>query len=343
MLVWLSKLSGLGLENKIRADLPRKEAEPELRDLVQGSQLDWASSGWPQRERPTAVERAGKGAELVVYPLTRMRRCQCPALRWKLELLRGATPSGTQLKDILRGHRAPSGLAAENQANPTLNDVRQILRETPNTLMLTITRRGADKLNCLAIEALFGDSPALQWLPCDPDANLANFHESWQLGAEPAWLPLHHGTRVTLTRNLDKANSFVNGMMATVRGARQNGVEVLTDSGVVLLIHPYTQDFELADGQVARSTFHPLRAGYATTLMKIQGATVDHATIWLDAVYVQAATTWPSAASAGMRIGALWARPPGATACQPRCERTAGARASLFPKKEEATCRPSER
>ncbi|CAJ1334824.1 unnamed protein product, partial [Effrenium voratum] len=65
VLVWLSKLSGLGLENKIRADLPRKEAEPELRDLVQGSQLDWASSGWPQRERPTAVERAGEGAELL--------------------------------------------------------------------------------------------------------------------------------------------------------------------------------------------------------------------------------------------------------------------------------------
>ena len=33
--------------------------------MVRGSQLDWASSGWPLREEPTAVEQAVGGAELL--------------------------------------------------------------------------------------------------------------------------------------------------------------------------------------------------------------------------------------------------------------------------------------
>ena len=74
-------------------------------------------------------------------------------------------------------------------------------------------------------------------------------------------------------------------MMATVRRMRRYGVEVLTDAGVVVLVHSYTQDCELADGW-ERVSYFPMRLGYATTLAKIQGATLAHATIWLDAPYV---------------------------------------------------------
>ena len=77
--------------------------------------------------------------------------------------------------------------------------------------------------------------------------------------------------RVSLTRNLDKPHSFVNGMMATVRRMRRCGVEALTDAGVVVLVHSYTQDCELADGRWERVSYFPMRLGYATTLAKIQG------------------------------------------------------------------------
>ena len=60
-------MSGLGLENKIKAELPGDD-QPERRDLVEGSQLDandWSWSGWPRREEPTEVERGAGGVELL--------------------------------------------------------------------------------------------------------------------------------------------------------------------------------------------------------------------------------------------------------------------------------------
>ena len=49
VLVWLKEkdLQSIDLPSIVRADIPKDE-EPELRDLVVGSQLDWQNSGWPR-------------------------------------------------------------------------------------------------------------------------------------------------------------------------------------------------------------------------------------------------------------------------------------------------------
>ena len=44
ILLWLSDMQAMDLAAKIRADVPG-ENEPEMRDLVVGSQLDYTSSG----------------------------------------------------------------------------------------------------------------------------------------------------------------------------------------------------------------------------------------------------------------------------------------------------------
>ena len=56
MLIWLSDPALLDWARILRADLPGKKEEPELRSLVDESQLDWQNSGWPLREEPTAWE-----------------------------------------------------------------------------------------------------------------------------------------------------------------------------------------------------------------------------------------------------------------------------------------------
>ena len=53
---------------------------------------------------------------------------------------------------------------------------------------------------------------------------LAKLRWPRQLEAAPTWTPIFPGTRVSLTRNLDKPHSFVNGMMATVRRMRRGPV-----------------------------------------------------------------------------------------------------------------------
>ena len=70
--------------------------------------------------------------EMHIMQLREMRRCKCPSLRWKLELLRNTIPSGKQLKKIVRGHRANMRKTSRGKI-PTAEDIAAIMRETPNT------------------------------------------------------------------------------------------------------------------------------------------------------------------------------------------------------------------
>ena len=237
---------------------------------------------------PTRATDSARWQQVVQRHLRAMRRCQCPELKWKLELLRSAKPSKQQLLRLLRGHRAMPDRGPDYSPEPTNLDVAGMLEETPNTTFVTITRRAAAVLNQLALEVLHGDSPPEAIAPGDPEDNLDNYNERGrQIGWEPARLPIYVGARVTLTRNLDKPRDFVNGMSATVLGIKGNSVVVQTKTGRVLTIFPYT-DEEVEDPSWRR-TFLPMRLGYAATLQKLQGATLDHATIWLDVANIEAA------------------------------------------------------
>ena len=133
------------------------------------------------------------------FELRTMRRCRCPTLRWKLELLRVAKPSAKQLSDILRGHRAPSRQNRETHGPatgpPSEADVRAVFAEDPSTVFVTITKAAAADINDIAVASFFPDQAPLAVVPGDPDANPANFRgqEAWDpapggLGSS-AWRP----------------------------------------------------------------------------------------------------------------------------------------------------------
>ena len=58
VLLWLDQVQHAEIASNIRADLPHPD-DAEMLDLVLGSQLDWHSSGWPVREKPTHVTSTG--------------------------------------------------------------------------------------------------------------------------------------------------------------------------------------------------------------------------------------------------------------------------------------------
>ena len=238
----------------------------------------------------TTAKDSLRWPQMHIMQLRQMRRCKCERLRWKLQLLRSATPSDKQLKKILKGHRAPM-TNAQGRSKPTKEEVAATLRETPQTTFLTYTRRGSALLNEFAVQALFADAEPLGQIPCEPDDNPDNFRENGkaQVDARPCWMTIYEGLRVRITRNEDKEHGFVNGMAATVQHMRNSGVQVLTDMGEVLLIHPITEDVVMTDGSSRRVTTFPLRLGYSTTLHKVQGATLSHVTVWLDKKKVRAA------------------------------------------------------
>ena len=236
----------------------------------------------------TCARDSWRWLQMSVMHLREMRRCKCTRLRWKLELLRGTIPSDRQLRHILKGHRAVMR-HAPHSGPPTAEDIAIIMQETPDTTFVTISRRGSEYLNRLAVRSIFADSPPLARIPCDPEDNFQNFHGQLQIAAVPNYVVMYEGLRVRITRNEDKEHGFVNGMGAVVQRMRRSGVQVLTDEGQVILVHPVTHDVAMPDGSFHRVTAFPLRLGYSTTLHKIQGATLPHVTIWMDVPYVRAA------------------------------------------------------
>ena len=93
-------------------------------------------------------------------------------------------------------------------------------------------------------------------------------------GLRPKQQRLYRGMRVYLTKNVEKREDFVNGMGAVVEHFDKSAqcLEVTTDTGKRLSVYRYT---EYVEGNRGKVTSFPARVGYATTIQKVQGATLD--------------------------------------------------------------------
>ena len=213
-------------------------------------------------------------------------RCKDPHLQWKLDCLRTAVPSKKQLKKILRRRRA------WKTSEPTAWDVLTLLREKPDTTVVTCTRGACARFNSLAAKVLFHDrhKTSLGTIPTDYEANEENYTQHGKLRQgelSPSQTDIFQGQRVFLTRNLDKENDFVNGMSAIVENYDPTSkcLHVITATNKSLAVHLCTEEIE-GHGHV---TAFPVRLGYACTIPKVQGATLPHVTVWLDRPLCRAA------------------------------------------------------
>jgi len=164
---------------------------------------------------------------------------------------------------------------------PSDDELMWVFAETPQTTFVAISRAAVARVNEAALRHFFGDRPPLMTIKGDPEANLANFRGTTQVAWDPPDIPVYIGMRVTLTKNLNKYVDYVNGMQAEVQGVYRSGLRVKTKTGYQVMIYPWTDEF--------KQTFLPVRLGYAHTLLKVQGATLEHMTIWLDMPNIEAA------------------------------------------------------
>ena len=158
---------------------------------------------------------------------------------------------------------------------PSQSDVWHILQETPNTIFLTVTKKGCAKINAFAVESLFPNQTPIAVLPNDPESNVDNYDGSSDARSVPLMMKVFEGARVILTKNLNKQIGFVNGMSGTVLGMNGDNVIVRTEQNVRISVHAWTDP-------VTGIVHYPFRLGYASTLHKVQGATLPHITLWLD-------------------------------------------------------------
>eukprot|EP00971_Amphidinium_carterae_P156474 3101712-Amphidinium_carterae.2 len=101
-----------------------------------------------------------------------MRRCKCPVLKWKLQLLRGHKPNKHQLGKILTGHKAPSQQYRSSfhmPQVPTENDIGWIFRENPETTCVCISRHATSWVNTVALQQIFSNMIPLTTVRADPE------------------------------------------------------------------------------------------------------------------------------------------------------------------------------
>jgi hypothetical protein len=210
------------------------------------------------------------------FELHEVYRCKDSAFRDILDALRTSMPSERLMRKLLQ-----QGMAWRTP-QPTVQAVRRLLHAHPETTILTCTRRGAQAVNQCALEALYPRFPPKVVLDADMESDPKNYeHGKLKDGRElaPSQLPIYIGMRVYLTRNVRKDIDFVNGMSATVQSFNQQSKElrVLTQTGFHVSVFPWT------DTEHGNLVYYPIRAGYASTILKFQGAELAHVTVFLDA------------------------------------------------------------
>ena len=233
-----------------------------------------------------------------VTKLKEAYRCEDPAY-WKLlKGIRTTMPTQTRtscgsvsVPDLMKGRRAWHGHA------PRVEDLAYWLDEAcPDTdgkevTLLAVSRAGVQELNDLAVQALYGDAEPLTWLPGDVESNPNNYDENGNLKEShelvPLEVPIYRGMNIYLTANVMKHIDFVNGMQCVVEAwdAETGGLRVLTKTGYRVVVWNWTSPYR------DNLTYYPIRPGYASTVLKFQGATLDFVVLWLNASQPGAAYT----------------------------------------------------
>ena len=89
---------------------------------------------------------------------------------------------------------------------------------------------------------------------------------TWPTSTREKWWQKSQSTKAPASKEI----GFVNGMEAAVLGMNKNNVVVRTKQNRILAVHPWT-----SENQVVH---YPLHLGYASTVHKVQGATLPHVT-----------------------------------------------------------------
>ena len=134
------------------------------------------------------------------------------------------------------------------------------LRQHPEATILTMTKRAAMYINEIIITSAFSSSPICVVLMDDESL-----------------IPVHKSMRLIITQNINKQIGFVNGQFINVVAVRNNTIIACTSSGAILNIHPITKKVD--DREI---TVYPCLPGYAITICKAQGQTLNKVVLWID-------------------------------------------------------------
>ena len=150
------------------------------------------------------------------------------------------------------------GVLCHSQA--VTENVYDILKHFPESLVLTVTHNAASFINEVIISNVFKDHPL---------ALVVSDNESLTT--------IHKGMKLMLTRNVDKCIGYVNGQLVTVQCISGETITATHLKGHIINIFAMTTIID--DIPVTKYPFLP---EYATTISKVQGQTLPNVILWFD-------------------------------------------------------------
>ena len=147
---------------------------------------------------------------------------------------------------------------------------------------LCVTNKGVRDVNIAAISQL---SPPIT----EADLLSRGFPTDPNVGKN-GYIVIRSGITIRLTRNIDKERGFVNGAIAVVcdmledynpsEGRHTCIFTARLTTGAMILVHPVS-----AGKADAMHEFLPCTYGYATTIRRAQGASLDYVCLYFDAKF----------------------------------------------------------
>ena len=154
------------------------------------------------------------------------------------------------------------------------NDIWQAFMSKYASTVMTVSRKGAQRINNIVVVHLFEDQRPLSRIPC---ASVAESSPIYPL----------KDMKVLFTENRDKAARIVNGQEATIISAQKTTVVLRLPEGQRVFVYPVTH---IVDDMPV--TYYPFTPPYAQTITKSQGQNIKHLIVWLDSDLVPAGTAY---------------------------------------------------
>lgn len=201
----------------------------------------------------------------ITFTLTRQHRCIDEDYEKILEHIRYWKPTLNILNTLHNGR------LLHNSSDINDDDLLAILQEHASSTFLTVSRKAVARINALILQHLFQRDLYVGTVQMDNDDVPCDIFK---------------GMRIILTQNRDKRNGVVNGQTGLIMMMSGSTVFVKLPNGKVVSVYPVSaiiRESENDGPEKARiKTCYPFVPGYALTICKSQGQTLDNVVVWFD-------------------------------------------------------------
>lgn len=199
------------------------------------------------------------------YLLTEQYRCIDQQYSEILDHLRCCRPT-SQLLQLLQ-----QGRLLTSCAEVTDSQLLSVIRAHASSTFVTVSRNAVTRINTLILNNLFPENTLLGNIQMDNDQPPTNIFK---------------GMRVAITQNRDKRNGVVNGQPAIVTMVQGKTIVLQLPNRKKVSVYPVSAPATtLGDDGIeldTTNTCYPFVPGYAMTICKSQGQTLDNLVVWFD-------------------------------------------------------------